>query len=83
MDGTDASLDIVENPQDYDSWYTQALIMTFIENCDVDVIFVAVPDKLGFTNSDLRQYSWIDKDYLNHDASGGHNDHFHVRIKKP
>jgi hypothetical protein len=77
---SDQPIDIVADPNNYDSFATKELIKTIISTCNVDVIYVSKLNALGFGNEVLKTELGVTKNYLSHDASGVHDNHFHVKI---
>lgn len=73
-DGRVAPLDIRQSPGAYDAVLTQALMQSFIRQCDVSVIFADLPS-LNFTNDE------VDRPVLV--QAPGHTNHFHVRLRGP
>lgn len=71
-DGENLPLDIASNPSAYDRASSRALIEDFVDNCDVQLIFVDL-DNVGF------DVDHPDGNSALYDARG-HSNHFHVRL---
>jgi hypothetical protein len=74
-DEQDEPLNVRTQPSLYDLPGTLAVIEWLLENGNVNKIIVSPHSNLDLTGYDV--------DTVSYDASGGHDDHFHLRIEDP
>ena len=80
VDELDIALDIVAKPSDYCPVSTKAVMVMFIQNCNVTDIFAEI-GSLGFNNQELADAAGVDNiGWLKFEFD--HENHYHIRLAK-